>query len=84
MFVELYRHKIKSVDFDKWKKNNDAAWKMYSEFWEADYKRLFKKLGDLIEVMELGFYKSREDYQDLIAKLESNKQLGLFNLFKAL
>ena len=80
MFVKLYRYKIKTKDFEKWKKNNDEAWKIYLCDSKTDYKRLIKKGKIKTEIIELGFYNSKSDYTNLMKNLNKNKQLGL--LFK--
>ena len=80
MFVKLYRYTIKTKDFKKWKKNNDEAWKIYLCHGKADYKRLIKKGKTKTEIIELGFYNSKNNYTYLMKRLDKNKQLGL--LFK--
>ena len=80
MFVKLYRYKIKSADLDKCKKNADDVWKIYSSNCKLEYKLLIKKKVLESEIIELGFYRSKTDWLDVMRKLNKNRKLNL--LFK--
>lgn len=82
MFIKVYRYKIKKSDFQKWKKNNDAARRLYRKYGGGNSKRLFKKDGNFISVVELDHYKSKKDFLKITKQVDRDpKTDALFQEF---
>ena len=82
MFVKVYRYKIRQRDFQKWKKNNDAARRLYRKYGGGNSKRLFKKDGNFISVVELDYYKSKKDFLKITKQVDrDSKTDALFQEF---
>ena len=82
MFVKVYRYKIKRHDFRKWKKNSDAACRIYRKYGGGNSKRLFKKDGNFISVVELDYYKLKKDCLKITKQVDKDSKTdALFQEF---
>ncbi|MBL7055364.1 hypothetical protein ISS07_00450 [Candidatus Woesearchaeota archaeon] len=78
MFAIAYRYKIKSEDLSKWKKINYGAKKIYEKFGSYRVEKLVKKEKKLLSILEIEFYKSRDDYEKIKQKVKGNEQRNNF------
>lgn len=82
MFVKLYRYKIKSKDFPKWKKIINIAGKIYRKHGKNKWTLLTKKEKGLITIIELGYYKSKNAFIAIKNKVDNDEAINsLFNEF---
>jgi len=77
MFVKVYRYKIKQRDFQKWKKNNDAAHRLYRKYGGGHLKVIFKKDKNFIIIVELDFYKSKKDFLKIIKQVNRDSKTNV-------
>ena len=83
MFLRVNRYKICKKDLSKWKSNNDAANQIYRECGAERLERIIRRNGDGIEVMELGYYKSRGEFERIVARVDKDERIDeLFREFK--
>jgi len=76
MFVKMYSYKIKQSDFQKWKKINNAAKKIYTKYGGGNSKGLMKKGKNFIKIIELDFYKSKKDFLKITTLVDQNKRIN--------
>ncbi len=85
MFVKIYKYKIRSGNLEKWRKNNDAANDVYRKHGAKKLERMMRKKGQTIEVLELGYYQSRSEFEMIAASVDKDKRIKvLFSEFKDL
>ena len=85
MFVKMYSYKIKQSDFQKWKKINNAAKKIYTKYGGGNSKVLIKKGGNFIKIIELDFYKFKKDFLKITTQVDQNKKINkLYQEFLAI
>ena len=80
MIVKVYKYKIKKTDFNKWKKVNDSARKLYKKYGGGNSRRLFKKSGIFIEIIEMDYYNSKKAFLNINKKVEDSPKIHI--LFK--
>ena len=82
MFVRVYRYEINKCDLQKWKKINDAARRIYKKYGGGNSKRLIRKDGDFIRVIEMDHYKSKEDFLKIVKQVDKDEKIdGIFKDF---
>lgn len=85
MFIKLYKYKIRSENFEKWRENNDAANHVYREHGAKRLERMVKKNEDMTKVMELGYYESEDEFKRIAALVDQDERIKmLFSEFKKL
>ena len=75
MFIKVYKYKIRKHDFKSWKKINDAARTLYKKYGSGNSKRLIRKYGEFIYVVELDSYKSKKDFGRILKQVNKDKKI---------
>lgn len=82
MFVKLYKYKIRTRDFQKWKKINDAAQRLYEKYGGGDSERLVMKEGAFTQIIELDRYQSKRDFLKITKRVDTDPKIdALFKEF---
>ena len=64
MFVKVYRYKIKESDLEESRRISKDADLIYATYGrDKEPIILYKKVNDLVEVLLIEFYNSKEDYE---------------------
>jgi hypothetical protein len=80
MFVKLYKYKIRTRDFQKWRKINDAAQRLYAKYGGGGWERLVMKEGHFTQIIELNRYKSKQDFLKITKQVDADPRIDV--LFK--
>ena len=82
MFIKFYEYKIKKQDFQKWKKINVEAQKIYKKHGLKSHQVFTKKEKNLIKIVEIDYYNSKKDFFKVSKNVNKEKQIKeLFNRF---
>lgn len=85
MFVKIYKYKINQSDFQKWNEVTDLANTIYKKYGGLRFERLAKDISGGLEIMELGYYESKEEFDKIIRKVDIDPNINkLFTEFKKL
>ena len=65
--------------------NNDEANQIYREHGAQRLERMVRKLEDTAEIVESGYYESREEFERIVTCVDKDERIGkLFTDFKKL
>jgi hypothetical protein len=83
MFIKVYRYTIFAKNLAVWKKNNKGANRVYEEYGAKRLESMMRRGGDKIEMMEIGYYGSRAEFDKIASKVDEDKRIKkLFGEFK--
>ena len=80
MFIKIYQYDVKRNFFQKWKKNNNAARNIYRKYGGGNWQRLIQKNGNLVHVIELDVYRSKQQFKKIAQRVDENPKIH--ELFK--
>ncbi len=82
MFIKLYKYKIRSRDFQKWKKINNAARTIYKKYGGGNSERLVVKEGPWTQIIELDRYTSKKEFLKITRLVDKDSKIdALFTEF---